>query len=65
MVVGDKSMQGAVAREGRNQEPPTEERHQGMRLPLESLREGDPPNLNVMLSLSQQRFDAWVNVLKI
>jgi hypothetical protein len=36
-----------------------------MRLPLESLREGDPPNLNVMLSLSQQRFDAWVNVLKI
>jgi hypothetical protein len=36
-----------------------------MWLTLEPLREGDPSNLNVMLSLSQQRFDAWVYVLQI
>jgi hypothetical protein len=36
-----------------------------MWLTLEPLREGDPSNLNVMLSFGQQRFDAWVNVFEI
>jgi hypothetical protein len=44
-------MQGAVSRQGRDEQAPTEQRHQGMGLALEPLRKGNASNFDMMLSL--------------
>ena len=49
----------------RDQEPSSEQSHEGVRLTLKAWGESDPTNFHVGGLLSQHRFDARIDVLQV
>ena len=58
-------MDGLVARGNCHLKSAPKQAHQGVRLALEAGRKCYSANFQVIASLGQNRFDAWINVLEV